>query len=177
MIILFNKPYGVISQFSKHKTYKSLKDFIPYENVYPAGRLDSESEGLLILTDNGVLQNKISNPKNNTYKTYWAQVENIPSDDSLEILKSGVKIKDYFTQPALVERIREPNVWERDPPIRKRKLIPTEWIEIKISEGKNRQIRKMTAAISHPTLRLIRVEVGKYKIGNLLPGDFMVVEA
>ena len=177
MIILFNKPYGVISQFSEHKTYASLKDFIPYKNVYPAGRLDSDSEGLLILTDNGVLQNKISNPKNNMYKTYWAQVENSPSDDSLEELRSGLKIKDYYTKPALVERIIEPDVWERDPPIRKREHISTEWIQIKISEGKNRQVRKMTAAISHPTLRLIRVEIGEYNIDKLKPGDFLVIES
>ena len=177
MIILFNKPYGVISQFSEHKTYASLKDFIPYKNVYPAGRLDSDSEGLLILTDNGVLQNKISNSKNNMYKTYWAQVENSPSDDSLEELRSGLKIKDYYTKPALVERIIEPDVWERDPPIRKRKHISTEWIQIKISEGKNRQVRKMTAAISHPTLRLVRVGIGDYNLNKLMPGDFLVIES
>ena len=177
MIILFNKPYGVISQFSEHKTYASLKDFIPYKNVYPAGRLDSDSEGLLILTDNGVLQNKISNPKNDMYKTYWAQVENNPSDDALNLLRAGLKIKDYITKPALVERIIDPDVWEREPPIRKRKHIPTEWIQIKISEGKNRQVRKMTAAISHPTLRLIRVEIGDYNINKLKPGDFLVIES
>ena len=177
MIILFNKPYGVISQFSEHETYPSLKDFIPFKNVYPAGRLDSDSEGLLILTDNGILQNKISNPKNNLYKTYWAQVENNPDDHALESLRTGLKIKDYFTKPALVERIIEPKVWERDPPIRKRKNIPTEWIQIKISEGKNRQVRKMTAAISHPTLRLIRIAIGDYNIDKLLPGDFLVLES
>ena len=177
MIILFNKPFGVISQFSEHKTYASLRDYIPHKNVYPAGRLDSDSEGLLILTDNGVLQNKISNPKNNMYKTYWAQVENKPSDGALRELREGLKIKDYFTKPALVKRISDPNVWERDPPIRKRKNIPTEWIEIKISEGKNRQVRKMTAAISHPTLRLIRVEIGDYNIDRLLPGEFLVIES
>ena len=177
MIILFNKPYGVISQFSEHKTYASLKDFIPYKNVYPAGRLDSDSEGLLILTDNGALQNKISNPKNDLYKTYWAQVENRPSDDALEELRAGLRIKDYFTKPALVERIIDPDVWERDPPIRKRKHIPTEWIQIKISEGKNRQVRKMTAAISHPTLRLIRVKIGDYNINKLKSGDFLVIES
>ena len=177
MIILFNKPYGVISQFSEHKTYASLKDFIPYKNVYPAGRLDSDSEGLLILTDNGALQNKISNPKNDMYKTYWAQVENNPSDDALNLLRAGLKIKDYITKPALVERIIDPDVWERDPPIRKRKHIPTEWIQIKISEGKNRQVRKMTAAISHPTLRLIRVKIGDYNINKLKSGDFLVIES
>lgn len=176
MIILFNKPYGVISQFSEHKTYASLKDFIPYKNIYPAGRLDSDSEGLLILTDNGVLQNKISNPKSDIYKTYWAQVENIPSDKALEALKSGLQIKDYFTKPALVERIIEPAVWERDPPIRKRKHIPTEWVQIKISEGKNRQVRRMTATISYPTLRLIRTEIGEFNISDIKPGQFSIIE-
>ena len=176
MVILFNKPYGVVSQFSEHQTYATLKDFIPYKNVYPAGRLDSDSEGLIILTDNGVLQNKISNPKNNIYKTYLAQVENSLTNDSIETLRLGVKIKDYYTKPAFVERIKNPNIWERTPPIRKWKLIPTEWLQIKISEGKNRQVRKMTAAVNHPTLRLIRVQIGIYKLNNLQSGDFLVVE-
>ena len=176
MVILFNKPYGVVSQFSEHQTYATLKDFIPYKNVYPAGRLDSDSEGLIILTDNGVLQNKISNPKNNIYKTYLAQVENSLTNDSIETLRLGVKIKDYYTKPAFVKRIKNPNIWERTPPIRKRKLIPTEWLQIKISEGKNRQVRKMTAAVNHPTLRLIRVQIGIYELNNLQSGDFLVVE-
>ena len=177
MIILFNKPYGVIRQFSEHETYASLKDFIPYKNVYPAGRLDSDSEGLLILTDNGVLQNKISDPTNNIYKTYWAQVENIPNELSLNILRTGIYIGDSLTKPALVQKIDPPDIWSRQPPIRVRKSIPTSWIEIKILEGRNRQVRKMTAAISHPTLRLIRVEIGDYKIDKLLPGEFLVVES
>ena len=176
MIIIFNKPYGVISQFSQHETYESLKDFIPYKNVYPAGRLDADSEGLIILTDNGVLQNKISHPINNTYKTYWAQVENIPNDTSLDILRKGVYISDALTKPALVQKINAPTLWDREPPIRLRKSIPTCWIEIKILEGRNRQVRKMTAAISHPTLRLVRTQVGEYKLDNLQPGDYLVIK-
>ena len=175
MIIIFNKPYGVISQFSQHETYESLKDFIPYKNVYPAGRLDADSEGLIILTDNGVLQNKISHPINNTYKTYWAQVENIPNDTSLDILRKGIYIGDALTKPALVQKIDTPTLWDREPPIRVRKSIPTCWIEIKILEGRNRQVRKMTAAISHPTLRLVRIQVGEYKLDNLQPGDYLVI--
>ena len=176
MIIIFNKPYGVISQFSEHETYKSLKEFIPYKNVYPAGRLDADSEGLIILTDNGVLQNKISHPTNNIYKTYWAQVEDIPNDTSLDILRKGVYIGDTLTKPALVQKIDVPILWEREPPIRVRKSIPTCWIEIKILEGRNRQVRKMTAAISHPTLRLVRTQVGEYKLDNLQPGDYLVIK-
>ena len=176
MIIIFNKPYGVISQFSEHETYKSLKEFIPYKNVYPAGRLDADSEGLIILTDNGVLQNKISHPINNTYKTYWAQFENIPNDTSLDILRKGVYISDALTKPALVQKINAPTLWDREPPIRVRKSIPTCWIEIKILEGRNSQIRKMTAAISHPTLRLVRTQVGEYKLDNLQPGDYLVIK-
>ena len=177
MIILFNKPYGVISQFSEHKTYASLKDFIPYKNVYPAGRLDSDSEGLLILTDNGHFQNKLSNPKNYVYKTYWAQVENIPNDEALNQLRQGIQIRDYITKPAIVKLIEAPNIWARSTPIRERKKIPTCWIELKISEGKNRQVRKMTAAISIPTLRLIRVGIGDYKLDKLLPGEYSVIES
>ncbi len=176
MIILLNKPYGVISQFSDHKTYASLKDFVPYKNVYPAGRLDADSEGLLILTDNGPFQNKLSNPKNKILKTYWVQVENIPNEESLNKLRNGVKIGSYVTQPAFVQLIQEPIIWERTPPIRIRKFIPTAWLEIKISEGKNRQVRKMTAAINHPTLRLIRISVGDYELLKLLPGNYLVIK-
>ncbi len=176
MIIVFNKPFGVISQFSQHETYKSLKDFIPYKNVYPAGRLDADSEGLIILTDNGVLQNKISDPTNNIYKTYWAQVENIPNESSLNILRTGIYIGDSLTKPALVQKIDPPDIWSRQPPIRVRKSIPTSWIEIKILEGRNRQVRKMTAAVSHPTLRLVRSQVGEYKLDNLQPGDYLVIK-
>ena len=176
MIIIFNKPYGVISQFSEHNNYASLKDFIPYKNVYPAGRLDADSEGLIILTDNGQFQNRLSSPSNNIEKIYLAQVENIPKLEEIMSLEKGVKISSYLTKKSKVKLINEPVLWERNPPIRKRKFIPTSWLEIKISEGKNRQVRKMTAAIGYPTLRLIRVGIGDYSLGNLQPGQFKIVE-
>jgi 23S rRNA pseudouridine2457 synthase len=175
MLILFNKPYGVITQFSEHENYMSLKDFIPYKNVYPAGRLDADSEGLVILTDNGKIQNQIASPESDNKKTYWVQVENIPEESDLKKLREGVLIKDYITKKASVKLIKEPKLWDRDKPIRFRKNIPTSWLEIKISEGKNRQIRKMTATINCPTLRLIRISVGKYYLDNLVPGEFRLI--
>ena len=176
MIIIFNKPYGVISQFSEHNTYDSLKDFIPIKNVYPAGRLDADSEGLLILTDNGQFQNRLSSPSNNIEKIYLAQVENIPKMEEIMKLEKGIQISSYVTKKSKVKLIDEPQLWKRNPPIRKRKFIPTSWLEIKISEGKNRQVRKMTAAIGCPTLRLIRTAVGDYSLGNLQPGQYKIVE-
>ena len=176
MIIIFNKPYGVISQFSEHNTYGSLKDFIPIKNVYPAGRLDADSEGLVILTDNGQFQNRLSSPSNNIEKIYLAQVENIPKMEEIMRLEKGIQISSYVTKKSKVKLIEEPQLWERNPPIRKRKFIPTSWLEIKISEGKNRQVRKMTAAIGCPTLRLIRTAVGDYSLGNLQPGQYKIVE-
>ena len=176
MIIIFNKPYGVISQFSEHNTYDSLKDFIPIKNVYPAGRLDADSEGLVILTDNGQFQNRLSSPLNNIEKIYLAQVENIPKMEEIMRLEKGIQISSYVTKKSKVKLIEEPQLWERNPPIRKRKFIPTSWLEIKISEGKNRQVRKMTAAIGCPTLRLIRTGVGDYSLGNLQPGQYKIVE-
>ena len=174
MLILFNKPYGVISQFSKHEKYLTLKDFIPHQNIYPAGRLDTDSEGLLILTDNGAFQNKISSPNNNIFKTYLVQVENIPNNVDLDKLSKGVLIKGDLTKPAKVKKIDEPDIWQRDPPIRK--LIPTSWLEIKISEGKNRQVRRMTASISYPTLRLVRTEIGEFNIIDIKPGEYKVIK-
>ena len=176
MIIIFNKPYGVISQFSEHNTYDSLKDFIPLKNVYPAGRLDADSEGLVILTDNGQFQNRLSSPSSNIEKIYLAQVENIPKMEEIMRLEKGIQISSYVTKKSKVKLIEEPQLWERNPPIRKRKFIPTSWLEIKISEGKNRQVRKMTAAIGCPTLRLIRTAVGDYSLGNLQPGQYKIVE-
>ena len=176
MIIIFNKPYGVISQFSEHNTYDSLKDFIPIKNVYPAGRLDADSEGLVILTDNGQFQNRLSSPSSNIEKIYLAQVENIPKMEEIMRLEKGIQISSYVTKKSKVKLIEEPQLWERNPPIRKRKFIPTSWLEIKISEGKNRQVRKMTAAIGCPTLRLIRTDVGDYSLGNLQPGQYKIVE-
>ena len=176
MIIIFNKPYGVISQFSEHNTYDSLKDFIPIKNVYPAGRLDADSEGLVILTDNGQFQNRLSSPTSNIEKIYLAQVENIPKMEEIMRLEKGIQISSYVTKKSKVKLIEEPQLWERNPPIRKRKFIPTSWLEIKISEGKNRQVRKMTAAIGCPTLRLISIGVGDYSLGNLQPGQYKIVE-
>ena len=176
MIIIFNKPYGVISQFSEHNTYDSLKDFIPIKNVYPAGRLDADSEGLVILTDNGQFQNRLSSPTSNIEKIYLAQVENIPKMEEIMRLEKGIQISSYVTKKSKVKLIEEPQLWKRNPPIRKRKFIPTSWLEIKISEGKNRQVRKMTAAIGCPTLRLIRTAVGDYSLGNLQPGQYKIVE-
>ena len=176
MIIIFNKPYGVICQFSEHNIYDSLKDFIPIKNVYPAGRLDADSEGLVILTDNGQFQNRLSSPSSNIEKIYLAQVENIPKIEEIMRLEKGVQISSYVTKKSKVKLIEEPQLWERNPPIRKRKFIPTSWLEIKIYEGKNRQVRKMTAAIGCPTLRLIRIGVGDYSLGNLQPGQYKIVE-
>ena len=176
MIIIFNKPYGVICQFSEHNIYDSLKDFIPIKNVYPAGRLDADSEGLVILTDNGQFQNRLSSPSSNIEKIYLAQVENIPKMEEIMRLEKGIQISSYVTKKSKVKLIEEPQLWERNPPIRKRKFIPTSWLEIKISEGKNRQVRKMTAAIGCPTLRLIRTGVGDYSLGNLQPGQYKIVE-
>ena len=166
----------MISQFSEHNIYDSLKDFIPIKNVYPAGRLDADSEGLVILTDNGQFQNRLSSPSNNIEKIYLAQVENIPKMEEIMRLEKGIQISSYVTKKSKVKLIEEPQLWERNPPIRKRKFIPTSWLEIKISEGKNRQVRKMTAAIGCPTLRLIRTAVGDYSLGNLQPGQYKIVE-
>ena len=176
MLILFNKPYGVISQFSKHEKYSTLKDFIPYQNVYPAGRLDTDSEGLLILTDNGDFQNKISSPNNNVFKTYLVQGENMQHINDIYTFSKGVIIKGELTKPARVKKIDDPNLWLRNPPIRKRKLIPTSLLAIKISEGKNRQVRRMTAAISYPTLRTVTTEIGAFTRRDMQPGEYYITE-
>lgn len=172
--IIFNKPYGVLCQFTGEG--KTLKDFELPKDVYPAGRLDKDSEGLLLLTNDGLFNQKVTNPKSNKEKTYHVQVEKIPSEESLNTLRKGkVKIQNYLTKPAKLKKL-DIDYPPRVPPIRVRKNIPDCWLEIKIVEGKNRQVRKMTAAIGHPTLRLIRVQIGKYKNQNLKPGEWVQVK-
>lgn len=173
MLILFNKPYGVVCQFSKHDAYPTLKDFIAIPDVYAAGRLDTDSEGLLILTDDGRLQHQIAHPKHKEIKTYWVQVEGVPTDEDLNPLRKGVDLGDFVTKPAQVMLMSEPSmVWPRVPPIRERKAIPTTWLQIKISEGKNRQVRRMTAKIGFPTLRLIRYAIGQHTLDDIPLGTW-----
>ncbi|GAA6133418.1 rRNA large subunit pseudouridine synthase E [Oceaniserpentilla sp. 4NH20-0058] len=171
-LILFNKPFKVMSQFSSCDDKKTLANFINIPNIYPAGRLDYDSEGLLLLTDNGQLQHQIAHPNHKAEKTYWTQVEGAPTEFDLDKLRNGVLLKDGLTQPAKVKIINEPEIWQRTPPIRERANIPTTWLEIIISEGKNRQVRRMTAAIGHPTLRLIRSAIGEWTVNKLNPGEF-----
>ena len=173
--ILFNKPFDVLSQFTDKGTEgssrRTLSDFIDVPGVYAAGRLDRDSEGLLVLTSDGKLQQRIANPKNKWPKTYWVQVEGIPSDEAMAKLRKGVELKDGLTKPAQVTRMEEPDsLWPRTPPIRVRKSIPDSWLKLTISEGRNRQVRRMTAAIGHPTLRLIRYSVGDWTIDGLPSG-------
>ena len=176
-IVLFNKPYGVLSQFTPEGRWRALDTFIPVEGVYVAGRLDADSEGLLILTDDGKLQAKIADPKHKLEKTYWAQVEGVPDEAALDKLRAGIKLSDFTAQPAKVRLIEEPpGLWPRDPPIRFRAAIPTAWLEIRISEGKNRQVRRMTAAIGYPTLRLIRAAIGAATLDGLAPGAWRQIE-
>ena len=181
-LILFNKPYDVLSQFtdkgSEGSTRKTLSDFIDVPGVYPAGRLDKDSEGLLILTDDGRLQHRISDPKHKMPKSYWVQVEGIPDEAALEQLRNGVMLKDGMTAPADAERMDAPeNLWPRNPPIRVRKSVPDCWIKLIITEGRNRQVRRMTAAVGHPTLRLIRAGIGEWKLGKISPGEWLSVRA
>lgn len=170
--LLFNKPFQVLTQFTTDGDKKTLAEYIDKPGYYAAGRLDYDSEGLLILTDNGSLQHQLANPKFKLEKTYWAQVEGEVTDEALKSLAEGVELKDGLTKPAFAKLIDEPLLWKREPPIRERKNKPTSWIELKITEGKNRQVRRMTAAVGFPTLRLIRYAIGKHCLDDLQPGQF-----
>ena len=172
-LILFNKPYGVLSQFTDAGERPTLADYLPIPGVYVAGRLDRDSEGLLALTDDGALQTRISHPRHKQPKTYWVQVEGIPDEAALEKLRRGVELNDGPTRPTDARRIVEPDdLWPRDPPIRYRAAIPAAWLEITLREGRNRQVRRMTAAIGHPTLRLIRCRIGHWALDGLAPGQW-----
>jgi 23S rRNA pseudouridine2457 synthase len=171
--LLFNKPFGVACQFSPCGARRTLKDFIPVPGVYPAGRLDADSEGLLVLTDDGGLQHRLAHPRHKLPKTYWVQVEGMPTPELLAHIETGVKLGDFRSRPAQARSIPEPpGLWERSPPIRFRKALPTSWIELTLFEGRNRQVRRMTAAIGLPTLRLVRVRIGDWTLGGLAPGQW-----
>jgi 23S rRNA pseudouridine2457 synthase len=177
-VLLFNKPFGVVCQFSGDGLHPTLADYIRLPGFYPAGRLDTDSEGLLLLTDDGKLQHRITDPKHKLPKTYWVQVEGVPDEAALKRLRSGVKLNDFTTQPAAAELMAEPHgLWQRNPPIRFRKDIPTSWLQLTIREGKNRQVRRMTAAVGFPTLRLIRYAIGTWTLYGLAPGKYSSMNA
>jgi 23S rRNA pseudouridine2457 synthase len=172
-VLLFNKPYGVICQFSRDGAHPTLADYIAVPEVYPAGRLDTDSEGLLLLTDDGKLQHRITDPKHKLPKTYWVQVEGVPDDAALAQLRRGIALKDGVTLPAEARAMEEPaGLWPRNPPVRFRQNIPTSWIALTIREGKNRQVRRMTAAVGFPTLRLVRYAIGEWTLEGLAPGQW-----
>ncbi len=177
-ILLLNKPYGVICQFSRDGLHPTLADYIQLPGFYPAGRLDTDSEGLVLLTDDGRLQHRITDPKHKLPKVYWVQVEGVPGESALHQLRSGVRLSDFTTQPAAAELMDEPpGLWQRDPPIRFRKNIPTSWLRLTIREGKNRQVRRMTAAVGFPTLRLIRYAIGAWTLDGVAPGQYLSTNA
>lgn len=175
-LILFNKPFQVMCQFTDEAGRKTLADFVKVPDVYAAGRLDFDSEGLLLLTNAGWLQHQIADPKHKLPKTYLVQIERIPTKETLKQLAHGVMLSDGKTRPAKVELIEEPNIWPRMPPIRERKTVPTAWLRLTITEGRNRQVRRMTAAVGHPTLRLIREKIGSWELEELQPGEWMEVK-
>jgi 23S rRNA pseudouridine2457 synthase len=178
LLIAFNKPFGVICKFRPEPGRPTLADFIDVPGVYPAGRLDTDSEGLLLLTDDGPLQARIANPRHKLAKVYWAQVEGIPGEDALQALRKGVDLGDFVTRPADARAIDEPaGLWPRDPPIRYRAKIPTSWIELTLREGKNRQVRRMTARVGFPTLRLVRAKIGSISLSGLQPGRWRKIDA
>jgi len=175
VLIAFNKPFNVLCQFTDDAGRRTLADFVTAKDVYPAGRLDYDSEGLLLLTDDGALQKRIADPRHKTKKTYLAQVERVPDEKALAQLCGGVKLKDGMTAPATARLVAEPSwLWPRVPPIRYRRDIPTAWLELTITEGRNRQVRRMTAAVGHPTLRLVRVSIGEWSLDGLRPGEWEV---
>lgn len=175
-IILLNKPYGVLSQFSGDNPETTLAPYVPHKGFYPAGRLDKDSEGLLLLTDDGKLQQRLSNPKYEKEKVYLAQVEGSIDEPAMAKLRRGLMLKDGRTLPAKAEAINQPKLWDRIPPIRERKLIPTSWLKLTLREGKNRQVRRMTAAVGFPTLRLVRVSISAWHLGELQPGEMAMLD-
>jgi 23S rRNA pseudouridine2457 synthase len=178
VLIALNKPFGVICKFSREPGKPTLADYVKIPDVYPAGRLDTDSEGLLLLTDDGALQTRISDPAYKLPKTYWAQVEGEPGEEALAALRSGVQLNDFFTKPASARRMEEPeHLWPRVPPIRYRAKIPTAWIELILREGKNRQVRRMTARVGFPTLRLVRAAIGRVSVKDIAPGMWREIDA
>jgi 23S rRNA pseudouridine2457 synthase len=178
LLLAFNKPFGVACKFSPEPGRRTLADFIEVPDVYPAGRLDTDSEGLLLLTDDGALQARIANPRHELAKVYWAQVEGSPDEAAMAALRSGVNLGDFTTRPAGARLIEEPpGLWPRDPPIRYRARIPTTWVELTLREGKNRQVRRMTARVGNPTLRLVRAAIGSVSVAGLPSGQWRQIDA